>query len=877
MEKVLLIQCLRGNSIGEIEIEHVKNEGDFYYNFKKESLKTELELGMPIFLVQYKIAKEDENVKKQCCGMALGKYEKFEVKSEDSEKCLLRIGNIKRIRFYEKNCEIKETDNYKKIAEIIEPINSVELNEHITHNLIQVDIGEEEFKVIELLADAIDSSGEGETIESEILEAYDKLERKETLSKLAQRSIYAKRIENKGGPRKNRTEYQRDWERIIHSKSFRRLEDKAQIYTLAKGDHFRTRLTHTLEVDQIARGIARELDLNEDLVQAIALGHDLGHTPFGHAGERTLNEILKKERVEGGFKHNFQGVKVVNYLEEKYGDFEGVDLTYQVMEGILKHTKICDCDKHNKKLCTKEEKRKGLECEHNNYKINKFLCNGEVSKLQTEYSFATTLEGQIVAIADEIAQRAHDLDDGIASGIIDEDDFVEELKKIAIGEFLQRLKIEAGKEFITSKETDSFKVSKLRQIANDKILIGINTKENHEFFKKIEEEFFKIIPEEIGENELKNIVEDEFLKQLQVSIKKYYTEKNNIEDVINKIEKNEMKEFLNRLESDYLRDNGSELLKNIYEKTIDKFIIELNECSKILEVQMKEKAKIKFNEELEKLVSNKCLELLLILNNDNFKVRIEAEMKDENIEDNLIEKIKNQSIKQFKEDMNNVLDYNSEQDDFKDELYIKISKSLDYIKEEKRDYIDKLDIKRARIVSDVITYFILKVVRNSRKEMYRYCKINNIINSNMEESESVIINEQLIKFSEKTEEVRERLEKITSKKVIDSEEVNCFDGKGEYIIRKLYNAYITNPKQMSKTTLKRIGREISRYTNDEIDIKKIYIKAHDKDGKVMLTEKDELKILKHKIFVRCIIDLISGMTDEFANKQFEKLYSPGTY
>lgn len=162
-----------------------------------------------------------------------------------------------------------------------------------------------------------------------------------------------------------RTVYQRDRDRIIHSKSFRRLKHKTQVFLSPEGDHFRTRLTHTLEVAQIARTIAKALSLNEDLTEAIALGHDLGHTPFGHAGERVLNELLP-----GGFKHNEQSLRVVDILERG----RGLNLTFEVRDGILNHNGI------NKPI---------------------------------------TLEGQIVKIADRIAYINHDIDDAMRAGIID--------------------------------------------------------------------------------------------------------------------------------------------------------------------------------------------------------------------------------------------------------------------------------------------------------------------------------------------------------------------------------------------------------------------------------------------------------------------------
>ncbi|MEF3254538.1 MAG: deoxyguanosinetriphosphate triphosphohydrolase [Deferribacterales bacterium] len=181
-----------------------------------------------------------------------------------------------------------------------------------------------------------------------------------------------------------RTEFQRDRDRIIHSKSFRRLKHKTQVFLSPTGDHYRTRLTHTLEVSQIARTIAKGLRLNEDLVEAISLGHDLGHTPFGHAGERVLSDILGKE-----FRHYEHSVKVVEKIEK---DGKGLNLTFEVIEGIRMHSK-----------------GKG--------------------PIFDKSKLASTLEGQIVRLADIIAYINHDLDDAIRAGILSNDSIPERIIK----------------------------------------------------------------------------------------------------------------------------------------------------------------------------------------------------------------------------------------------------------------------------------------------------------------------------------------------------------------------------------------------------------------------------------------------------------------
>jgi len=182
-----------------------------------------------------------------------------------------------------------------------------------------------------------------------------------------------------------RSEFQRDRDRIIHSGAFRRLEYKTQVFVNHEGDLFRTRLTHSIEVAQIARSIARRLRLNEDLAEAISLAHDLGHTPFGHAGQDALNSCMK---AYGGFEHNLQSLRVVDLLEERYAEFDGLNLCFETREGILKH-----CSAENAAQLGELGER--------------FLNNRRPS-----------LEAQVANLADEIAYNNHDVDDGLRSGLI---------------------------------------------------------------------------------------------------------------------------------------------------------------------------------------------------------------------------------------------------------------------------------------------------------------------------------------------------------------------------------------------------------------------------------------------------------------------------
>ena len=179
-----------------------------------------------------------------------------------------------------------------------------------------------------------------------------------------------------------RSVFQRDRDRVIHSAAFRRLEYKTQVFVNHEGDHYRTRLTHTIEVSQIARSICRALRLNEDLTEAIVLAHDLGHTPFGHSGERMMDQLMEGE---GGFEHNLQSLRVVDVLEKRYAAFDGLNLTFEVREGICKHS-----SQYDDPPPVPEFRNPGYP----------------------------TLEAQVADIADEIAYSSHDVDDGIRSGML---------------------------------------------------------------------------------------------------------------------------------------------------------------------------------------------------------------------------------------------------------------------------------------------------------------------------------------------------------------------------------------------------------------------------------------------------------------------------
>ncbi len=247
-----------------------------------------------------------------------------------------------------------------------------------------------------------------------------------------------------------RTAYQRDRDRIIHSKAFRRLKHKTQVFFAPEGDHYRTRLAHTLEVSQIARTIARALRLNEDLTEAIALGHDLGHTPFGHSGEEALNEVYPE-----GFHHNIQSIRVVEWLERKGDKYPGLNLTFETRDGILNHTGP---------------------------------------------GVPVTLEGQIVKIADRIAYINHDIDDAIRAGILKPEDLPEEPLKVLGRKHSDRISFMVKDIISNSADSDAIRFSPeageamlaLRKFLFDNVYIGSKAKNEDEKAKHVVKELYGI-------------------------------------------------------------------------------------------------------------------------------------------------------------------------------------------------------------------------------------------------------------------------------------------------------------------------------------------------------------------------------------------------
>ncbi|NTU76633.1 MAG: deoxyguanosinetriphosphate triphosphohydrolase [Alphaproteobacteria bacterium] len=274
---------------------------------------------------------------------------------------------------------------------------------------------------------------------------YERLEQ-ETLSPYATLSKNTRGRETPVEPGQLRTEFIRDRDRILHSKSFRRLKHKTQVFLSPQGDHYRTRLTHTLEVSQIARTISRALRLNEDLTEAISMGHDLGHTPFGHSGEDVLNELLPN-----GFEHNEQSLRVVEKLEN---DGEGLNLTFEVRDGILNHKK-----------------------------------SGKPA----------TLEGYVVSLADRIAYINHDIDDAIRAGVLQESDLPQECVRVLGNSHGKRINTmilnvveqSAGKPFVKMSASMYEQFDALRDFMFENVYKNPKAKSEEEKAKRVIRELFE--------------------------------------------------------------------------------------------------------------------------------------------------------------------------------------------------------------------------------------------------------------------------------------------------------------------------------------------------------------------------------------------------
>lgn len=407
MKKIVIVLIKDGTRLSELlkNIDLNNNKNTYYYNITNETIKNQIETIKESMLI------DDEEIKFDAIYLIYGKNNN----NEDTIKSIYHgVSSIN----YRGNIESKidYITNNKDIIEDFVNCYMINLKTDFEESFITIESNE-------IFKQRFSSVFIGKYTQ-QCRKENNYLDLEENLDELAQKNCYCERQFNFLDEDEDRTEFQRDYERITHSKSFMRLVDKAQIFSTTKGDYYKTRMTHTLIVSQIARAIARALRLNLDLVEAIALGHDLGHTPFGHTGERTLHSIIVKDdnsnfnhilpwdlmpkdvKTFGGFKHNYQAIRVLTKLEEQYIQYSGIDLSWQTIEGIWKHTRC------------KEDKN-----------LEEFI-NDEYLKqyLYEDKRCSVTLEGQVVEIADEIAQRGHDLEDAFISHLLEYDDFVKYLE-----------------------------------------------------------------------------------------------------------------------------------------------------------------------------------------------------------------------------------------------------------------------------------------------------------------------------------------------------------------------------------------------------------------------------------------------------------------
>jgi len=282
-----------------------------------------------------------------------------------------------------------------------------------------------------------------------------------------------------------RNDFQRDRDRIIHSTAFRRLKHKTQVFVNTSGDHFRTRITHSLEVSQIARTLSKFFNLNEDLSETLSLAHDLGHTPFGHAGEEALNHCMSKY---GGFDHNIQTIRIVTILENRYYNFNGLNLSFETLDGLVKHNgPVRDINKFNKIL-------------GKNFFKNKI-----------NFSRNTSLEAQIASISDDIAYNSHDLEDGLKSNLFKLND----LKNIPI---LNKIVLK-HKKMLKKNSIDLVVRQIIREIINEMVSDVIKTTQNNIKLNKIR------ILKDIYELD-KNVVSfSKNMKVFDLKIKRFLKEK----------------------------------------------------------------------------------------------------------------------------------------------------------------------------------------------------------------------------------------------------------------------------------------------------------------------------------------------------------------
>ena len=346
-----------------------------------------------------------------------------------------------------------------------------------------------------------------------------------------------------------RSPYQRDRDRIIHSSSFRRLKHKTQVFVNTEGDHYRTRLTHSMEVSQIARTLSRQLGLNEDLTETLSLAHDLGHTPFGHAGEEVLKDCMEKY---GGFNHNIQTLRIVTWLENKYYKFYGLNLTFETLDGLLKHNGPINNINPYKKI------------------LNKSFFNKKI-----DFKSTPSLEAQISSISDDIAYNNHDLQDGLRAGLFT----IRELEKIS---FISKLiKKHQTKGKIFRKEIIINHI--IRDLINLMVVDVINTtKKNIKKYKlksinDIYKQNNKIVNFSYKTQEIYYQVKD-FLKKKMYNNKKVINNTNKGKKIIKDLFKYLLKNSKRYINSElFKKDQKERLIADFIAGMTDRFAINLYE------------------------------------------------------------------------------------------------------------------------------------------------------------------------------------------------------------------------------------------------------------------------------------------------------------
>jgi dGTPase len=655
----------------------------------------------------------------------------------------------------------------------------------------------------------------------------------------------------------DRNEFSRDRDRISFSKAFRRLEHKAQVYSNKKGDHFRTRLTHTMEVVQISRSIARNLDLNEDLVESIALGHDIGHTPFGHEGEKALDMImdgtddlggkLRYNLNYGGFKHNFNSLKFLGVLEKKYKNINGLNLTWQVMEGILKHTRIRKGDKewHLFRFMEDSSQREFIE---------DLMFN----------NFSNTLEGQVVAVADEIAQRQHDIDDGLRddhlklkeSAVIDHIfDIIDKERLKTVGKVINEMKHQRVK-LTANVEGKMISIDDLYSDLKKKVDEGSSIEE---IYKKLKEPI-----------QIPNSNDNITMKPYFLKLYKNLGHENIILD--------ELSEKIHEREKCRILTNKN--LRRYFEEVI--LLTDLNEsCMK------------KISSKLNELNKNQSKE---VLREDEYRWNsLVRDVTDYFIKDvtlNSLSLIKADDCKSVQEVSNNKLIIKKN--------LISLSKTAEEINKSIKTWIDnrivnsydvnRFDGKSVFIVKQLFKayytnprqmpkIFLKTLSKRIRENSQKYgCKIkfqNNYVGKirfrtgSPEEIENLM---KLIKLEMNKKEYKSLFVEFDEDKKsyfsfdLDEKFLKEISGKDCDMIKR--KCEVCNKEEYERLLLSRIFKLVNSFDDNKLE------EIRKKEPQEYYNKIRFVKTLieNHYAFMSVICDHISGMTDNFANNEYKKLY-----